>query len=246
MKRWLSFLFVLALAVALGGVFRRVPEALAEVEAFRLSEIRLRGERFFTQEEAVRTLALEPTASVWDDTKVLKSRLLEHPLVKDVRIYRRFPHALLIKVVEEEPVALFPNPTMEPVDETGHILPIDPVAHQLDLPIMAASTGSGAGSLSAAGLRTLAGEIARLARGNPEFCARVSDYALHPGGYVTARISDPPVRLHFRPGLQSGRIQTGLRVLKDAQNRFDEGSVADLDLRFDDQVVVRFDRAGGR
>jgi len=246
MRRWLTFLFVLALAVALGGVFRRVPDALAEVEAFRVTEIRLRGERFFTHEEAVRTLALETTASVWDDTKVLKSRLLEHPLVKDVSVYRRFPHALLIKVVEEEPVALFPNPTMEPVDEAGRVLPIDPVAHQLDLPIMTASPGSGAGTLSAEGLRTLAGEIARLAQGDPEFHARISDYALHPGGDVTARISDPPVRLHFRPGLQSGRIQTGLQVLRDAQERFHEGNVADLDLRFDDQVVVRFDRAGER
>jgi hypothetical protein len=246
MRRWLTFLFVLALAVALGGVFRRVPEALAEVEAFRVTEIRLRGERFFTHEEAVRTLDLETTASVWDDTKVLKGRLVEHPLVKDVSIYRRFPHALLIKVVEEEPVALFPNPTLEPVDREGRVLPIDPVVHKLDLPIMTASPGEGAGSLSPEELKTLAGEIARLAQGDPEFHARISDYALHPGGDVTARISDPPVRLHFRPGLQSGRIQAGLRVLVDAQDRFDKGDVADLDLRFDNQVVVRFGRAGGR
>ena len=246
MKRWLSFLFVLALAVALGGVVRRIPEALAEVEAFRVTEVRLRGERFFTQEEAIRTLALESTASVWDDTKVLKSRLLEHPLVKDVRIYRRFPHALLLKVVEVEPVALFPNPTLEPVDETGRTLPIDPAAHKLDLPIMTAAPGTAAGSLSHEGLRVLAGEIARLAHGDPEFHARISDYALHPKGDVTARITDPPVKVHFRPGLQSSRIKAGLRVLAHAQDRFDEGNVADLDLRFDDQVVVRFGRAEGR
>ena len=193
MKRWLSFLFVLALAVALAGVLRRIPEALAEVEGFRVTEIRLQGERFFTQEDAVRTLALESTASVWDDTKVLKSRLLEHPLVRDVRVYRRFPHALLLRVVEEEPVALFPNPTLEPVDETGRILPIDPAAHKLDLPIMMGVSGSEAGSLSAEGLRMLAGEIARLAHGEPEFHARVSDYALNPRGDVTARITDPRV-----------------------------------------------------
>lgn len=246
MKRWLTFLFVLALAVALGGVFRRIPEALAEVEAFRVTEIRLRGERFFTHQEAVRTLALESTASVWDDTKVLKDRLLEHPLVKDVSVYRRFPHALLLKVVEVEPVALLPNPTLEPVDKEGRVLPIDPVAHKLDLPIMTASQGTEAGSLSPEELRILAGEIARLAQGDPEFHARISDYSLHPRGDVTARISDPPVRLHFRPGLQSGRIQAGLSVLRDAQDHLGEGEVTDLDLRFDDQVVVRFGRAGER
>ena len=38
MKRWLTFVFALALAVALGGAFSRIPEALSEVEAFRVKE----------------------------------------------------------------------------------------------------------------------------------------------------------------------------------------------------------------
>jgi hypothetical protein len=245
MKRWLTFVFVLALAVALGGVVSRVPEALVEVEAFKVTEVRLRGARFLTLEEAVTALNLSDGASVWDDTKVLEARLQEHPLVKEVAIHRRFPSALLLQVVEREPVALFPNPTLEPVDESGRILPIDPAFHKLDLPLMASAGADGPGSLTPAGLRLLAGEISRLAQGNPEFHSRISDIVLHPGGDMRARLLDSPVTLHFRSGLSNGRIQTGLRVLGDAQARFDEGDVVELDLRFDDQVVVRFGRAGG-
>jgi hypothetical protein len=245
MRRWLTFVFVLALAVALGGAVSRIPEALAEVEAFRVTEVRLRGARFLTQQEAEATLDLSSRASVWDDTKVLVARLKEHPLVSDVKIYRRFPNALLIRVEEREPVALFPNPTLEPVDAEGRILPIDPALHRLDLPIMAAD-GKGRGdSLSPADLRVLAGEISRFAQGDPEFHSRISDFALNSNGDVRARISDPPVTLYFRPGLPSGRIQTGLRVLMDALARFDRGNVVDLDLRYEDQVVVRFGRARG-
>ncbi len=245
MKRWLTFVFVLAVAVALGGVFSRVPEALAEVEAFKVQEVRLRGARFLTHDEALVTLDLPPGASVWDDTKELEARLEGHPLVKDVTVHRRFPHSLLFRVVEREPVALFPNPTLEPVDEDGRILPIDPSVHKLDLPIMAAAGREGPGSLSPAGLRLLAGEISRLAQGDPEFHSKISDLALYPQGDMRARISDPHVTMHFRPGLPSRRIQEGLRVLMNARAQFENGEVTGLDLRFENQVVVRLNRAEG-
>jgi hypothetical protein len=245
MKRWLTFVFVLALAVALGGVVSRVPQALVEVEAFKVTEVRLRGARFLTQEEVVKTLDLSDGASVWDDTKVLEARLHGHPLVDDVTIYRRFPSALLVRVVEREPVALFPNPTLEPVDQSGRILPIDPAFHKLDLPLITAAGEDGPGSLTPAGLRLLAGEVSRLAQADPEFHSSISDFALNPRGDMRVRISDAPVTLLFRPGLACGRIQTGLRVLEDAQARFDHGDVVELDLRFEEQVVVRFGRTGG-
>lgn len=247
MKRWLTFVFVLALAVALGGMVSRIPRALEEVEAFKVSDVRLRGARFLTQEEAMEALELRPGASVWDDTKVLETRLKGHPLVADVRVHRRFPSALLIQVVEREPVALFPNPTLEPVDEAGRILPIDPAYHKLDLPIIASAGREGPGSLTPSELHLLAGEIKRLAQGDPDFHSSISDFTLYPRGDVRVRISDPPVTLHFNPGLSTGQIQTGLRVLRDAQDRLvEQGEVVELDLRFEDQVVVRFDRAGGR
>ena len=245
MKRWLTFVFMLALAVALGGVVSRVPEALAEVEAFKVTEVRLRGARFLTHEEAVETLGLSPQASVWDNTKELETRLEGHPLVKDVTIHRRFPDALLLQVVEREPVALFPNPTLEPVDESGRILPIDPALHKLDLPLMASAGEEGLGTLSPAGRRLLAGEISRLAQGDPDLHSRISDFALYPRGDMKARISDPQITLHFRPGLPKQRIQTGLQVLLDVQAWYEEGDVVELDLRFEDQVVVRFGSGGG-
>lgn len=245
MKRWLTFVFVLALAVALGGIVSRVPEALVEVEAFKVTEVRLRGARFLTHDDVVKVLDLSQGASVWDDTKVLEARVQAHPLVDDVTIHRRFPSALLVQVVEREPVALFPNPTLEPVDESGRILPIDPAFHKLDLPIIASAGDDGPGSLTPAGLRLLAGEVLRLAQADPEFHSRISDLALYPRGDMRVRISDSPVTFQFRPGLASGRIQAGLRVLSDAQARFDGGEVVEVDLRFEDQVVVRFGRAGG-
>jgi hypothetical protein len=143
-------------------------------------------------------------------------------------------------------VALFPNPTLEPVDEDGQVLPIDPVYHRLDLPIITAEGKSGPGDLDPSELRLLAGEIQRLAQGDPELHSSISDFALNPRGDVRARISDSPVNLLFRPGLRSEQIRDGLRVLDDARGKFEEQDVLDVDLRFENQVVVRSGRSGGR
>jgi hypothetical protein len=254
MRRWFAFVLVLGFVVALAGAMARVPRALAGVEAFRITEIRLEGNRFLSPAEAAKALAISPLASVWDDLDPLEERVRAHPLVEDCRARRRFPRTLVLEVVEEAPVALVPNPALEPVDAAGRFLPIDPSEHGLDLPIITGSERRAAQDLSAAERRLLAEEIARLAQGHPDFLARISEVRLDSRGDVWAQfwrrdpqgeVWDRPVTLRFRPNLPRDRFQEGLRVLGDAMTRFEGAAVAGLDLRYDDQVVVRLNRAQG-
>lgn len=244
MRRWLIFVSVLGLAVLLASALSRIPRALAEVEAFQVTGIRLRGARFLTEDDAARALALEPGANVWDDTEPLVARLRAHPLVREAKIHRRFPGTLLLEVVEREPVALVANPTLEPVDDRGRFLPIDPAQHPLDLPVIA-SVVRGESSLTPAQRRILAGEIARLQVDDPEFLAHLSHLSLDSRGHLVACAGDPSVDIHFRPGMPTQRIQQGLRVLSDAQDRYAEKRVVEMDLRYGDQVVVRLGRKEG-
>jgi cell division septal protein FtsQ len=246
MKKWFTFTLVVGLAAAMAAAMARIPEALAEVETFRVAEIRLKGARFLAKEDAEELLAIPPHASVWDDTSEWEARLASHPLVKKVKIHRRFPGTLLLDIEEAEPVALFPSPTLVPVDASGRILPIDPTLHRLDLPLIASSRGDGAGSLTQAERSLLASELSRLVRADPGFGGQISDITLDPGGDLRAQFLKPPVVFRFRPGLANRRIQDGLRVLADAAARFEEDAVANLDLRYEDQVVVRLDPIGGR
>jgi hypothetical protein len=131
------------------------------------------------------------------------------------------------------------------VDEAGRFLPIDPALHRLDLPLMASREERGAGSLTPAQRRLLAGEISRIAAGDPDFLARVAEVTLGGGGDLQAQLWDPPFTLHFRPGLPSQRIRDGLRVLGDAMARFEGAEVVALDLRYEDQVVIRMNRVEG-
>ena len=246
MKRWFAFWGIVALAVAMAGIMSRAPKALAKVDAFRVTGIRVEGARFLTHEDALRTLSLPADASVWDDTRNWEMRLQHHPLVARATVHRRFPGTLVLQVVEREPVALYPGPVLEPVDRSGRVLPIDPAVHRLDLPIIALTGPGESGPLTPGQRRLLAEEIHRLTQGDPEFLARVSDITMDSRGDLHARVWDPSVMLHFRAGVSYRRIQAGLRAMEDASTRFEGKPVTDLDLRYDDQVVVRLARAGGR
>lgn len=254
MTRLLAFVLVLALATALGGALSRLPRALAQVEAFRIREIRLEGNRFLTVEEAAKAVAITPMASIWDDLDPLEVRLRKHILVDEVKAKRRFPGTLLLKVTERQPVALVPNPTLEPVDSTGSVLPIDPARHHLDLPIISFKGRRPGEGLSAAERRLVAHEIVRLAEADPELLARISEVTLDARGDLWAQfwrrdeegeVWDLPVTLRFHPNLPTRRVQEGLEAMGDAMTRFEGAVVSDLDLRYEDQVVVRLHRTRG-
>jgi hypothetical protein len=254
MRPRVASVLVLVLAASLAWGMARIPDALSGVEAFRIREIRLEGNRFLSPEAAAKSVAISPLASIWDDFDVLEERLRTHPLVEEVKAKRRFPGTLLLDVRERQPVALVANPALEPIDASGRILPIDPALHQLDLPILSTKWKARGDVLSASERRLLAGELARLAQGDPDLTARISEIALDPRGDLWAQfwrrddqgeIWDLPVTLRFRPSLPSRRVQEGLRALSDAMNRFEGAVVADLDLRYEDQVVVRLNRAQG-
>jgi hypothetical protein len=245
MRRWFGFSLMVGLAAAMAAVVSRIPEALAEVEAFRVTEVRLKGARFLLEEEAEALLALPPNASVWDDTSEWEMRLGTHPLVKKAKIHRRFPGTLLLDIVEAEPVALFPNPTLVPVDESGRILPIDPSLHRLDLPLIASAGKDGPGSLTQAERGLLALELSRIAEGDPGLGDQVSDLTMDSAGDLRVQFLNPEVVFRFRPGLASRRMQDGLRVLEDATDRFVEDRVVNLDLRYEGQVVVSLERRRG-
>jgi hypothetical protein len=228
------------MVVAVAG--SRAPEALAGAGLFHVRAVELEGARFLEAEELARLMAIPPDGSVWDDTEPLLERVRTHPLVREARIRRRLPATLVVEVVEREPVAFLPMPVLTPVDRDGRLLPVDPAAHRLDLPILqpVREPWREGATLTPAEVRVLAGEVGRLAEMEPGTLASVSELAADAGGDVLVRLADPDVTLRYRPPLAPGRLREGLRVLSDALERRPGQIPEVVDLRYDDQVVVRF------
>lgn len=241
MRRAAGWCGVLLLTAALAVGVARAPEVLARVELFRVREFDLEGARYLSLEEAVRTAAVSAGASVWDDPGAWEERLRAHPLVRDARVGRRLPWTLVFRVDERRPVALVPGPVLEPVDATGRPLPIDPARQPVDLPLLRPTVGTGRESrtLTPGELRSLTGELARLEDLDPGFSARISEIAMRPGGDVAVRLGEPEVTVHFRRPLTATRLRQALRALSDAIGRSAAAPPRAVDLRYEDQVIVR-------
>ena len=232
----------------------RVTQSLAQVEQFHVRNVELEGSRYLARDEVLAFIGLSAELSVWDDLEPVAARLRSHPLLLEARVGRRLPSTLVFTVTEREPVALFPTPVLAPVDREGRRLPIDPSEHPLDLPLLhpredgwngveaggTRPTGIDDGTLSPVPLRILAGEISRLGTMEPDVAASLSDVAMDRWGDVILRLSDPSVEIRYRPPLSPARLREGLQVLGDALDRAPDRRPRAVDLRFEDQVVVRY------
>ncbi len=233
--------------LALGAIARwghTVPDALSEMETFRIRDVEVSGIRYLTEEAVVARLALAPETSVWTDPAALAERILGHPLVRDVKIARKVPNGLRVTVSEREPIALAPTPTLEPVDADGRRLPLDPAAHRLDLPVIASRSLPPAGSLLfPEDVRALAAEIHHLSTADASFLRMVSTVRRDRSGALVARWTEPPVDFLLPSRASPARLREGLGALSNAISRTPGEVPHEIDLRFADQVVVR---RGGR
>ena len=222
-------------AVALAADW--LPEALAELEFFRAREYRVDGVRLLDDKQVLAVAAISPFVSVFDDLTSIELRLEQHPLIRRAQVTAELPATLVVTIEERIPVGFVAGPVLEPVDRDGQVLPLDPVEHRLDLPVLTGEGGEAA--LSASQLRILATEVDRLADDDPTFLAAVSEMSIDDAGDATAVVSGG-LLLRFRPPLSHLRLRDGLAALDDAVSRQTAQTAVVLDLRFEDQVVIRY------
>lgn len=215
-----------------------LPDALAELEFFRARDFRVVGATTLEEDYVLEVASIPPFVSIFDDPGPWEERLERHPLVRRVVIKWRLPATLVLTVEERTPVAFVASPVLEPVDRDGHVLPLDPGTHWLDLPLLRAA-GSGARKLSPSQVRVLAMEVERLRADNPSFLAGVSEMSIDVTGDATATLPGE-VLLRFRPPLSHRRLGDGLTALEDATRRHPTRRAAIVDLRYADQVVVSY------
>jgi hypothetical protein len=221
--------------MAWGG---RVPDALIDLEIFRVEDVQVRGNRYLAQADVEQLLALTPETSVWSDKDVWHDRVAAHPLVKSVRVGRRLPDGLRITVTERTPIALGPTPTLEPMDAEGRRLPLDPAAFRLDLPVIHTTRRPPRGARHfPAEVRKLAAEVEHLMATDTSFLQLVSSVSWTTGGAVAVRWTEPDVEFLLPSRPSPARLREGLTALADAEER--DGMPRAIDLRFADQVVVR-------
>jgi hypothetical protein len=232
-----------ALVTLLALAGQRVPEALARVHTFDVTEHEFHGLRFLTEESVLRTAGIGPDANLWEDPASWERRLEAHPLVRRATVGRRFPSTLTITVEERSPVGLVPRPTLEPVDREGRALPLDPSRFPLDYPILRpGSMEGGHGEASTVQLRALAA-AAETIRQESEFWSRVSEVRPGPHGGFEVLWGQPTVLFRLAGPVELRRIREGMAALQDARERRGDRWPRSVDLRFAHRVILGWEQS---
>ncbi|MBM3908863.1 MAG: FtsQ-type POTRA domain-containing protein [Gemmatimonadetes bacterium] len=217
-----------ALYVAAGLAVVALPFAVREgarrMDFFRARKVEIEGTRYIAPDEIVSRMKVDTAASIWDDADVWEQRIGTHPQVRKVRIGRRLPGTLVVRITEVPPVALVPSGAgLAAYDADGRPLPIDPTAVDLDLPVVSAR--------DVAALRLL-GAVRDTA---PQLYARINEVRRLPRGEIALQVDSLNV-LGARD-LSATRLSDILLVERDLARR--GRHAVEFDLRYRDQVIAR-------
>ncbi len=207
--------------------------ALRRLDFFRVRRVEIDGARYVSPDEIVSRLRIDTTQSLFDDVGPLEKRVRQHPSVRDVRIVRKLPGTLLVRITENPPVALVQAASgLVAVDATGRSLPVDPATADVDLPVLAVRD-----TLT---LRVL-GEVREMA---PALFARIGEVRRFPRGssfYLLFRLTESPTNLAHDVlalgDVTADRLSDIIPVEEDLARR--KLRATELDLRFRDQVIAR-------
>ena len=197
--------------------------ALQQLRFFNVREVRVEGARYLDPAVVVARLRLDTTISLFDDGDRWVRRVEGHPQVDSVRITRELPGTLVIHVSERLPVALASAAGgLVALDADGRRLPVDPARMPMDLPVIGTRDVH---------LLALLDTVRRV---TPALFAALSDIRRE-RGELRLRVTGVEVRAPLALG--AARLSDIMPVTDDLARR--RVRVAELDLRYRDQVIAR-------
>ncbi len=207
--------------------------ALRHLDFFRVRRVEIDGARYVSPDEIVSRLRIDTAQSLFDDVGPLEKRVREHPSVRDVRIERKLPGTLLVRITENLPVALVQAANgLVAVDATGRSLPINPATADVDLPVLAVRD-----TLT---LRVLGS----VREHSPALFARIGEVRRYPRGssfYLLFKLTESPGNTAHdvlaAGDITADRLSDIVPVEQDLARR--KLRATELDLRFRDQVIAR-------
>lgn len=134
-----KFWIVLALlggSLSIGGwQFKHI---LNERHWFQVNQIIVEGQFRHSDPDHLLLLAgvSEGQSLLFLKLESLRERLEKHPWVKVVRLLRRFPHTLVVQVLEHEPIAIAATPEYYYVNEEGKLFKVVEKGESMDFPLL--------------------------------------------------------------------------------------------------------------
>ena len=197
--------------------------ALSQLDFFRMRRVEIEGVRYLAPADVAARMRVDTSQSIWIDLDPVTDRVKAHPQVADVRIRRRLPGTLIVRVTEHMPVAVVGTRTgFQVLDARGVVLPMDPSQVPVNLPVLIQRDTI---------LLTL---LANVRAAQPALFERISE-ARRTGNEVRLELAALSVRAMADVTVQ--RLADILPVERDLATR--QLRAAELDLRYREQVIAR-------
>jgi len=214
-------------------------------ESLKIQRVIVEGTRIISADEVFTLANVKPKSSMLDlDIYNLQQRLLKQPFIKSVNINRQYPAALRIRVTEREPIATMNVGQIHYVDNDGKILPHVESEVKFDLPVISGidlTPNSRIGNMElmqAINILKMAESI------DSSLYDMISEINMNDGKDIILYSGDTGAPIL----LGRGDIEKKLLTLQSFWNRFvntdDVEQLQYVDLRFDEQVVAKWNRQG--
>lgn len=243
---WRIPIGVLALAVLVASPWWGTV-LLSQLGYFHIRQVEIYGAVYAQPSRIISRMRVDTTMSIWMDLAPVERRVARDPQVRSVAIERKLPGTLVVRLVENAPVALVESSgttgkggsgnAMRVVDGMGHALPIDPSRTNIDLPVVESADPSVLQLLADVKVREprLFAQISSVRRSSRAAGAGIG---LRGGGSADELdLVLPSIMVRALVGVSAERLADVIPVEADLARR--HARVAELDLRFRDQVIAR-------
>ncbi len=228
------------LVLALIWSKNKTTEVLQDVAGLKLEKVSVEGNRYLSEDEIVKTVALPLGESMFKlDLNEASQKVQKMDWVERVFVERRLPRTILISVRERKPIALLDNGSLYGVDREGRVLSPEPALLQEDLPLIsgiplkvdAVGTTSMAESLEPA-----LSFFSFLQKKDPVMAQDVSEVNLSEPDSIKVTFIDG-IQAIFNPPIDESVLRRMALVLSDLNEKGKRAGA--MDFRYRDMVLVK-------
>lgn len=242
-KRWGLWLF-LPLALS---VIALVVIANQWRESLKMDRVVVEGAYILPVKDVAALARIQPRSKMSKvDLYDVRARLLRQPFIKTATVNRLYPGTVSIRIEERQPIGLLSGGQIRYVDADGMILPYVNSAVTVDIPAISGIEGAQSAEVGKVfPQKDLAEAIAILETAqalDSTMYHFISEVDMRNGGDVVLYSSDVVIQIVLGRGDVAKKLVTLQAFWITFAKTADVDKVQSLDLRYEDQVVVKWNQ----
>jgi cell division protein FtsQ len=213
----------------------------------KVKRVTIEGNRIVETAEITQLIKVPKNTQLQDvDLAAVRRDILSHHFIKDVVVERDLPATLKVTVKERVPLAIINSAEILYLDEDGVVLPHSMSKQLFDLPVLTGMpegvTLTPGATIKHADIQEALEILATSKLVNKELYHMISEVRLRNGGDVVLYAAEWGVPIIFGRGQIADKLVRLESFWNTVVNERGSENLQYVDLRFDDQVVVRWNK----